>query len=366
MKQPHVPWKIFVFNTGGTLGMTGKPLRPAQSASELMTGLNIVRHINISLKDADIIWDSTNIMHCDRVQMGFVIKSVYDDYDAFVILHGTDSLAETCAFLTMLFRGSLQKPILIIGAQMTKDEPGSEARSQIESALKVAKTFARKGIVGVYNVCVDDVLDGSRVRKRNESDKNAFYTPGRQPVAKAWPHVNITGTVRRYDQVIDVQGLQCFPEFEQHVCTLKVSGDAPPHVLMDLKRAGRLKGIILECMGAGNIPDRVWSAEELKDTESYSWIDAIAEATKAGMHVGIISPFDDGRVILTRYELGQKALEAGALSLESLTPAMGDVKFRMAIAAYPDNPDRIQAFLSANILGELLETQEDDDEDEDG
>ncbi|MEK7649182.1 MAG: asparaginase domain-containing protein [Patescibacteria group bacterium] len=364
MNKTCEPLKVYVINTGGTLGMTGRPLRPAKSAHELLEGLNLPKRVETFLVDVPIMLDSTNLMHRDRVALGYHIRDVYFDYDAFVIFHGTDSLAETCAFLTMLFRGSLQKPILVIGAQMGKDEPGSEVHSQIESTMKVAKTFARKGIVGVFNVCIDDVLDGSRVRKRNESDKNAFYTPGRQIVAKAWPHVSIMAPLRRYDAVAELNGLQLFPGFEQHVCTLGVSADAPPHVLMDLVRAGRLKGIILEGKGAGNIPDRVWSPQELNDTESYSWIDAIAAATRAGMHVGIISPFDDGRVILTRYELGMKAKESGALSLESLTPAMGDVKFRMAIAAYPNQPDDIQSFLSTNFLRELLESQEDDDEDE--
>ncbi len=365
MKKSQKPLKLFVLNTGGTLGMVGNPLEPAKSAEDLLSGLNLPRGIEVKLHDFPLRQDSTNVMHRDRVEMARLIKKEYEDFDAFVFFHGTDSLAETCAFESMCFRLSLQKPVFVIGAQMTKDESGTDVSMQIENTFRVARTFVRKGIVGVFNVCIGDVLDGARVRKRNEADFNAFYTPGRYPIAKAWPHVNIMGGARRIDEVVAVQGLQLFTEFEQHVCSLDVSADVPPHVLMDLVRAGRLKGIILQCKGAGNIPDRSWTAEELKDSASYSWIDAIQAAAVAGMHVGIISPFDDGRVILTRYGLGQKAKDAGALSLESLTPAMADVKFRMAIAMHPDKPKRIQQFLSTNILGELLESQEDDEAFED-
>lgn len=359
--------KVLVINMGGTLGMVGKPLRPAKSAAELLEGIGIPKGIVLTLLDFPQRQDSTNVMHRDRVQVARMIQESYEEHDAFVILHGTDSAPETCAFLTMAFKLSLQKPLFTIGAQMTKDESGSDVPMQIANTLRVAKAFVRNGIVGVFNVCIGDVLDGARVRKRNEADFNAFYTPGRHPLAKAWPHVNIMDGVRRLDPVLAVQGLRIDEKFEQHVCSLVVSADTPPYVLMDLVRAGRIKGVILECKGAGNIPDREWTAEELGDEKGYSWIDAIQAATDAGICVGIISPFDDGRVVLDRYELGAKAKKAGALSLESLTPAMGDVKFRMAIAMHSRKPERIQTFLSTNIVNELLSGLEDGgDENDEG
>ena len=53
------------------------------------------------------------------------------------------------------------------------------------------------------------------------------------------------------------------------------------------------------------------------------------------------------------------ALEAGAISLESLTPDMADVKLRQAIAKFPKNQDKIQEFISTNFVGELLSGAED-------
>lgn len=172
----------------------------------------------------------------------------------------------------------------------------------------------------------------------------------------AWPNVRINDTCRRKEGVLAVQGLRLDNKFEQRVASFRVSADTPPWVLGDLVEQKRLKGAVLECKGAGNIPDVLWDDGE----DKYSWIDVIRQATQHGIHIGIISPFEDGRVILDRYELGQKAKEAGALSLESLTPDMGDVKFRQAIAMHPDRPDLIQQFLSTNIVGELLPGFEDE------
>jgi len=347
--------KVYVLNTGGTLGMVGNPLRPAKSAAELLEGLKLPGKADLTLEDFPLRQDSTNVMHQDRVKMGEMIANVYDDHDIFVVLHGTDSLAETTSFLTMLFKLSLQKPVFVIGSQMTKEEAGSDVSMQIANTLRVGASFVRNGIVGIFNVCIGDVLDGSRLRKRRDSDFAAFYTPGRHPVAQAWLHVTIGNDARHKDGVLFVQGLRLDKMFAEKVATFKVSADTPPWVLMDVVKNDRLTGAILECKGAGNIPDREWEDGE----EKYSWIDVIGAATDKGIHIGILSPFEDGRVTLERYELGAKAKAAGAISLESLTPDMGDAKFRQAIAMHPKNPERIQAFISTDIIGELLPGFED-------
>lgn len=61
-----------------------------------------------------------------------------------------------------------------------------------------------------------------------------------------------------------------------------------------------------------------------------------------------------GGVNLDRYELGQKAKEAGAIGMASLTPDMGDVKFRWGIAMHPNDPKALAEYLQTSIVGELL------------
>lgn len=351
--------KFFACNTGGTIGMSGKPLAPARSAEELLDGVLMPDRVSLTLDNFPLREDSTNVMHMDRVDMGRVVECNYLDHDSFAFFHGTDSEEDTCAFLSMLFKLSLQKAVFVISSQMAKDEVGNDVAMQIGNTARVARAFYRHGIVGVYAVCLGNVLHGARIKKVNDSDFNAFRTPGMFPVAQSWPHVLIHEGARRKDPVLAVQGLRLDDKFEQHVFAgMKASADNPPYVLMDTIEKGRVKGVILECKGAGNIPNRSWDI----DGKSYSWIDAIKAATDKGIHVGIMSPFEDGRVNLQRYDLGRLAKEAGAISLESLTPAMADVKFRQAIAMHPNRPDRIQEFISTNIVGELLPGFEDEDE----
>ncbi len=349
--------RVYVLNTGGTLGMVGNPLRAAKSASELMEGISVPPEVELTLEDFKIRQDSTNLLHSERIMIARQLATRYQDFDAFVVMHGTDSMAETTAAFNMFFKTSLQKPLLVIGAQMTKDEVGSDVHMQLSNTFRIAAAFHRNDVVGVYNVCIGDVWDGSRLKKRAESNFMAFYTPGRNPVARVWPHIHFEEGLRYKDPVLAVQNLRLDTELEKKVGTIRVSADTPPWMLMDMVERGRLKGVILECKGAGQIPNREWTDYETDTT--YSWIDAIAAATKAGIHVGILSPFEDGRVILDRYELGALAKEAGAISLESLTPDMADLKFRHAIALWPDDGKRIQEFISTNIVGELLTGIED-------
>ena len=339
--------------------MVGHPLRPAKSASELLEGVSIPPGVELVLEDFKIRQDSSDMMHFERAMIARQLATKYQDFDALVVMHGTDSLAETTAAFCMFFKLSLQKPLLVIGAQMTKDEVGSEVGMQLSNTFRIAHSFHKNNAVGVYNVCIGDVWDGSRLKKRAESNFMAFYTPGRNPVARVWPHVHFEDGLRFKDPILAVQNLRLDTEVEKRVGTIRVSADTPPWMLMDMVERGRLKGAILECKGAGGIPQREWKDYDTDTT--YSWIDAIAAATKAGIHVGILSPFEDGRVILDRYELGSLAKEAGAISLESLTPDMADVKFRHAIALWPDDRERIQEFISTNIIGELLTGIEDRD-----
>jgi L-asparaginase/Glu-tRNA(Gln) amidotransferase subunit D len=337
--------------------MVGNPLRAVKSAAELMEGVMVPKDVELTVDDFKMRQDSTNLLHSERVMIAHQIAGKYQDFDAFVVMHGTDSLAETCAAFNMFFKTSLQKPLIVVGAQMTKDEVGTDVFMQLSNTFRIAHTFHCNNAVGVYNVCIGDVWDGSRLKKRAESNFMAFYTPGRNPVARIWPTIHFEEGLRYKDPVLAVQNLRLDSELEKNVGNVRVSADTPPWMLMDMIEHGRLKGIILECKGAGQIPSREWN-DYLNNT-TYSWIDAIAAATKAGIHVGILSPFEDGRVILDRYELGALAKEAGAISLESLTPDMADLKFRHAIALWPDDRDRIQEFISTNIVGELLSGSED-------
>ncbi len=137
----NVNTKVFVLNTGGTLGMVGRPLRPAKSAQEMFEGMIPIDNVDTNLADFERRQDSTNVQHSDRVEIAQQVTGVYDDHDAFVVLHGTDTIALTAGIFCMIFKLSLQKPIFLVGTQMSRVEAGNEVSMQIANTLRVAKSF---------------------------------------------------------------------------------------------------------------------------------------------------------------------------------------------------------------------------------
>ena len=113
--------RILMVATGGTIASMpeadGTGLAPALTGEELagyvpqargLCDLDIVQPMNI---------DSTNMRPSDWKRIAATIMEAYDDYDGFVVLHGTDTMAYTAAALSYLIQGS-PKPIVLTGVSV--------------------------------------------------------------------------------------------------------------------------------------------------------------------------------------------------------------------------------------------------------
>ena len=345
--------RILIINTGGTLGMVGTPLRPAMSAAELFDDAGKPAWVIVDLVDFPLRQDSTNMIHMDRLELAALLASRYADYDGFVVLHGTDTLPETCAMLCMIFAQTLQKPAIPVGAQMSKGEWGSDAPMQMANGVRTAVAFALVGVVGVYTVSMSKIWNGANVIKRHHGDYKAFISPSREPVATISGSVFIRPHARRYDPVIAKRGLLANTNFAMRFQSFFATADESPYGLVDRVKKGALECAVLVARGSGNIPDRPYTLEP--GEPPISWIDAIRFSTQAGVPVGVLSPFEGGHVSLRRYELGEKALAAGAIGFQSLTDPMGKVKFLQSVGMFGADKHRIERHLQQNIVGELVE-----------
>ena len=364
---------------------------PSRSAEELLACICKPARVQIqTMLNMPKLLDSTNVGIDDQIEMAEHIAEHYENHDAFVVLHGTDTLAETCAAFLRIFEKTLQKTIVVVGAQMARGEVNSDAELQIGTALRVARAFHRKKYVGVFTACMGNVLDGARTMKRNESDFAAFHTPGRDPVAKCWPKMLYQEhLLRTENRAIAAEGLQLHKAFDRKVAIFDVHANIPPSTLLsnvfhippgppqcsmmqsiihEPIHPYRIHGAILRAKGSGNIPDKPYDKNASPDSwDSLSWMEAVNLASNyASVRVVGISPFDDGR-INTRYGLGKQAQKAGMMSGGSLTAPMAFISLAKAIAVYGaqrGRADIVQQFLLMNSLGEMLPGVQDDDEDE--
>ena len=104
--------------------------------------------------------DSTSIHPTHWLGTAQAIREHYDDYDGFVISHGTDTMAYTAAALSYLVQDS-PKPIIPTGAQKPIWFDGTDSKRNLTDAF----LYACRGCGGVQIVFNGRVILGTRARK---------------------------------------------------------------------------------------------------------------------------------------------------------------------------------------------------------
>ncbi|OGE79566.1 MAG: hypothetical protein A3G07_00445 [Candidatus Doudnabacteria bacterium RIFCSPLOWO2_12_FULL_47_12] len=356
--------RLYVINTGGTLGMVPQdpndpesPLRPAKTGKELFRYIRRPQGVNLKITLEEFgLRDSNDYQHRDVVELCKMIAQAFKDGShAVMVIYGSDALEEACADVEMTFQNSLPGPVFFEASKDPIVKPGTDAITNLESALVAIVDFVTRGFVGVYNACDHKVWDGRRICKVN-SGYNMFDTPGMPKIADVGSGVDLMGNPRLKVDTATLETMTIDCVYESDVMTLKVSANTPPWALTNLVQGKpKPKGVILIGKGQGNISGRKWI-----DKDVGSWIDAVRLATDQGVHVGVISPFQDGKQNALLYDLGKKARNAGAIDLNRNTYPMAEIKFRKAIAKcqtlpFADQRKFIQEYVSSDHVGEIPE-----------
>ena len=163
--------KVLMLGTGGTIASS----RSKSGLIPSLTGEELVRKVPVisSLCHVDCLQlftiDSTNITPEHWIQIAEAIRTHFEDYDGFVIAHGTDTMAYTAAALSYLIQLS-PKPIVITGAQKPILFENTDSKTNLEDAFRVAVS----GLCGVMIVFNGKVILGTRARKTHTTSFQAF------------------------------------------------------------------------------------------------------------------------------------------------------------------------------------------------
>lgn len=261
--------------------------------------------------------DSTDMTHEHRVK---IAKAVYDNYDraeGFLVIHGTDTMAETGASLTYMLQ-NVGKPVIITGSQVSIYKPGSDAISNLNCAA-----YAACSDVGEVAIMFGDfLLRGSRTIKIDACGFHSFETPRAKPLGER--RVNAIGELEiilennrlraRPDCVPDL-----FTDFETKVETYQQTSGSSSNGLIRLAESNDVEGIVLVGFGTGNVQTRL--------------IPALDMCTKNGKPVVIVSSCLRG-ASLDLYEVGSRAIDAGAICSKDLTREAATQKIMYALGKY--------------------------------
>ena len=196
---------ILLIYTGGTIGMkedpTAQALKPFDFSQILAEVPELRKYAyKIDSHTFSPLIDSSDVEPGLWISLANLIKSKYDDYDGFVILHGTDTMAYSASVLSFMIQG-LTKPVIFTGSQLPIGMPRTDGKENIISSVEIAAAKDEEGHALVPEVCIyfDNMLmRGNRTTKVNSDHFRAFRSENCPPLAEA-------GISIRYNQSIILQ-----------------------------------------------------------------------------------------------------------------------------------------------------------------
>ena len=90
----------------------------------------------------DPLIDSSDVEPGLWQSLASLIKERYDEYDGFVVLHGTDTMAYSASALSFML-DNLAKPVIFTGSQLPIGVPRTDGKENLISAVEIAAAKER-------------------------------------------------------------------------------------------------------------------------------------------------------------------------------------------------------------------------------
>ncbi|KAI0256870.1 L-asparaginase [Lactifluus subvellereus] len=277
--------------------------------------------------------DSSNIEREDWIRVATEIELNYSLFDAFVILHGTDTMAYTSSALSFLLE-DLGKTVIVTGAQIPLSQLRNDAVDNLLGALSIAGHYIIPECCLYFN---HTLFRGNRVSKISSNDLNAFTSPNLPPLVNVGIDI-----VVNWNDVIRQTSLRRFRAHKRlspHVATLRLFPGitaATVHAFL----APPVRGVVLETFGSGNAPQR-------KDLMA-----ALRDACDRGVVVVAITQCAKGSVS-SAYETGRTLLQAGVVPGGDMTPECALTKLCYLLSKPELSVEQVRTLVGAPLRGEL-------------
>lgn len=257
--------KVLILYTGGTIGMA--PRIPDNTASPLEPKplIELTKYVPaLNRRDGFIDFgydtvfdpplDSSDVGPVHWIKIAKEIERSYDDYDGFIVLHGTDTMAYTASGLSFIFE-NLSKPIVLTGSQLPISDDRTDGINNFTNAIYLAgyKTFGLPLIPEVVICFADRILRGNRATKVSTENWRAFESPNYPELGIIGEHVKIF-TERLLPCPQPGKKLLVNTDLVPNVICLNIFPGFNSSFLEKLINDEEIKGIIINTFGSGNIP----------------------------------------------------------------------------------------------------------------
>jgi L-asparaginase len=333
---------ILVIYTGGTIGMdydrkTGS-LVPFDF-EQIMEKVPEVSRFGFDLTVLSFfeLIDSSDVQISHWQTMAKIIEDFYDDFDGFVILHGTDTMAYTASALSFMLE-NLNKPVILTGAQLPIGATRTDARENLLSALEIAGTKLN-GRALVPEVCIyfnTLLLRGNRAKKMQNFEFTAFKSYNYSPLAIAGIHIEYNESKFMPYPLLPPR---FYYKLENRIVLIKLFPGITETHIKTLLQIPDLKGVVLETFGSGNAPTVKWL------------IDALSEAIQRGIVVLNVTQASGGQVRQGKYATSVHLEQIGVIGGGDITSEAAVTKLMFLLANY--ELPVVRKFLPVPIRGEI-------------
>ena len=339
-----MPKRVCIIYTGGTVGMKKTPHGYAPAPGYLAEALGEIGELSrrgmpsFDIVELTPLLDSSNISVPEWNKIASMIGERYCDYDGFVVLHGTDTMAYTASALSFILEG-LDKPVILTGSQIPLCELRSDARDNLITSLIIASEGVVREVALYFG---NRLLRGNRATKISADGLVAFKSPNFPPLAEAGITIKYDRRLissHRTGEPFHVRPLSAVP-----IGVLKVFPGLQ-FGLFESVMTEKLSGIVLETFGTGNIP-----------TSDGALLPIIKKAFSAGGVVVVCSQCPQGSVSLGAYETSSALKAAGAVSGMDMTTEAAVAKLYYLFTKY-ESVEKIKEKMELSLRGELSENR---------
>ncbi|XP_078351179.1 L-asparaginase-like [Oculina patagonica] len=287
------------------------------------------------IKEAGAIRESKDTCVEDWIDVGTEIANNYNDYDGFVILHGTDTMAYTASALSFMLE-NLGKPVVLTGAQTPIYEEETDARDNLAGAL----LFAGQYVVPEVTIFFDSKLfRGNRSTKVDAKSYCVFDSPSFPPLARICSNGEI-----EWNHTVDRSQTRCFTlhtKMSQKIALLPMFPGIPIEMIKGCLEPP-IEGVVLVTYGSGNIPN---SRTDL--------VEAIKGAVERGVVIVTCCPCHGGPHDVSMEYVEQGLVKLGVVPGGDLTveSALTKLSFVMGKEALTQQDKKM--LMRSNLRGEI-------------
>lgn len=347
-KQNHIDMQseetsILVLYTGGTIGMMQDPVTGALvpfDFGNIYSHLPVLKNFGfrIDFYSFDPLIDSSNMQPDFWVRLAKKIEENYEQYDGFVVLHGSDTMAYTASAMSFMLE-NLNKPVVFTGSQLPLGVVRTDGRENFLAAIEIAAAKENDKVI-VPEVSIffqNQLLRGNRTTKFNAENFDAFASGNFPSLAEVGVHIKYNK-----EKILKPasEKLRVHTRLDRNIGILKLFPGISDTFVRNILSMKDLKAIVLETFGSGNATTEAW------------FLDALDAAVKRGLIILNITQCESGAVEMGRYETSLGMARIGVVSGHDMTTEAAVAKLMYLIGEGFDRATIVE-MLQTSIRGEM-------------